>query len=164
MYTWFRDKKKTHTHVVFHPKSHSYGGVFTPLQHFYANKTRGARVKASMDASFSTRLEWDKRRLILSSRALPTRRKKYALPRDSKTDARRTSRPERDGSANDHQPRTQSLTRSLQRCEFARRPIAHLRSHLEKEVPFASDACCAHTMSDGLVHARASARSRTHAQ
>ena len=46
---------------------------------------------------------------------------------------------------------TQSLTRSLQRCKFARRSIAHLRSYLEKEVPFASDACCAHTMSGGLV-------------
>lgn len=52
---------------------------------------------------------------------------------------------------------TQSLTRSLQRCKFARRSIAHLRSYLEKEVPFASDACCAHTMSGGLV-----VRPRTH--
>lgn len=52
---------------------------------------------------------------------------------------------------------TQSLTRSLQRCKFARRSIAHLRSYLKKEVPFASDACCAHTMSGGLV-----ARPRTH--
>ena len=46
---------------------------------------------------------------------------------------------------------TQSLTRSLQRCKFARRSIAHLRSYLAKEVPFASDACCAHTINGGLV-------------
>lgn len=138
--------------------------VLAALENFYANKTRDARVKESMDSHFSRILNelsdgW------FSLHPIPPWSWKNVLFFETRRLTRGTRwGAERDESANDHQPRTQSLTRSLQRCEFARRPIAHLRSHLEKEVPFASDACCAHTMSGGSVHARAFARARAHAQ
>lgn len=104
--------------------------------------------------SFFTSLNEIKFNLSLS---YSFRKKKKSTRQASKLSRNITKEPEKASLRTIISQGTQSLTRSLQRCKFARRSIAHLRSYLEKEVPFASDACCAHTMSGGLV-----ARPRTH--